>query len=305
MLDELLGRAELKDRIEELEDEKHHLERQLEAESERRADAVSDRQQAEQRVNRLEDKITELEDRLSRSEADRETASDRSPRGTESLRGERLAAVLDRLRSFQTGPEGALTAALIDDEGPLPETVSQAAGDCGPLVRRAAPTIYYTDDAGLVSAALRPPLMPEGFVDWAAEFRVQESWFRPTGTLVFGVVRADVFAVGVYEDGQRVDFGGFESDVKSDHSKGGFSQGRFERIRNEQIADHLAEARDLLGDHVDRADPDRVILTGERSVLSELDGLADHTASTDAGGNPEAALEHAFRDFWTTRLVRL
>ena len=51
MIDELLGRAELKDQIEKLEDEKHHLQRQLAAESERRADAVSDKQQAEKRVN--------------------------------------------------------------------------------------------------------------------------------------------------------------------------------------------------------------------------------------------------------------
>ncbi|MEA1932232.1 MAG: Vms1/Ankzf1 family peptidyl-tRNA hydrolase [Euryarchaeota archaeon] len=303
MLDELLGRAELKARIQELEEEKHHLERQLAAESERRSDAVADRQQAEQRVNKLEDKIIELEDRLDR-EADRETATDRTVRGTESLRGGRLAAVLDRLRSLQTGPEGALSAAVVDAEAALPETVSEAAGDCGPLVRRAAPAIYYTDDAGLVSVALRPPITPEGFVDWAETFRVDESWFRPTGSLVFGVVRADVFAVGVYEDGDRTEFAGFESNVKSDHSKGGFSQGRFERIRNEQIDDHLDEARELLVDHIDRADPDRVILTGEQSVLQELSGFADHTASTDAGGKPEAALDHAMTDFWTTRLVR-
>jgi len=304
MLDELLGRAELKDRIEELEEEKHHLQRQLEAESERRADAVSDRQQAEQRVNQLEDKITELEDRVDR-EANRGTATDRSPRGTESLRGERLAAVLDRLRSFETGPEGALTAVISDDDAALPEPVDAVAGDCGPLVRRAAPTIYYTDDAGLVSVALRPPIMPEPRVDWADAFRIEASWFRPTGSLVFGVVRADVFAVGVYDEGDRAEFAGFESNVKSDHSKGGFSQDRFERIRNEQIDEHLAEARELLVDHIDQADPDRVILTGEQSVLPELADLADHTASTDAGGKPEAALDHAFRDFWSTRLVRL
>ena len=303
MLDELLGRAELKERIQELEDETHHLQRQLDAESERRSDAVADRQQAEHRVNQLEDKITELEDRLDRSEPD--TDADRSPRGTESLRGERLAAVLDRLQSFETGPEGALTAVLADPEAPLPETVAEAAGDCAGPLRRAAPTVYYTDDAGLLSAALRPPIRPEGFADWAKEFRVDESWFRPTGSLVFGVVRADVFAVGVYDDGERTDFAGFESDIKADHSKGGFSQGRFERIRDEQIADHLGEARELLADHINRTDPDRVILTGERSVRSELADLADHTASTDAGGEPEAALEHAFHDFWTTRLVRL
>ncbi len=305
MLDELLGRAELKERIQELEEEKHHLERQLEAESERRSDAVADRQQAEQRVNQLEDKITELEDRLDRTQTTHETATDRTVRGTESLRGGRLAAVLDRLRSFQTGPEGALSAAVVDEEAPLPETVSEAAGDCGPLVRHAAPAIYYTDDAGLVSVALRPPITPEEFVDWADGFRVDESWFRPTGSLVFGVVRADVFAVGVYEDGERVAFAGFESNVKSDHSKGGFSQGRFERIRNEQIDEHLDEARELLVDHIETADPDRVILTGEQSVLPELAELADHTASTDAGGKPEAALDHAVSDFWTTRLVRL
>jgi len=304
MLDELLGRAELKARIQELEDEKHHLQRQLEAESERRSDAVADRQQAEQRVNQLEDKITELEDRLDR-EADRETATDRTVRGTESLRGGRLAAVLDRLRSFQTGPEGALSAAVVDDEVALPEAVSEAVGDCGPLVRRTAPAIYYTDDAGLVSVALRPPLMPDAFVDWAETFRVDESWFRPIGSLVFAVVRADVFAVGVYEGGERREFAGFESNVKSDHSKGGFSQGRFERIRNEQIDEHLDEARELLVDHIGTADPDRVILTGEQSVLPELADLADHTASTDAGGKPEAALDHAVSDFWTTRLVRL
>jgi len=304
MLDELLGRAELKSRIQELEDENHHLQRQLEAESERRSDAVSDRQQAERRVNQLEDKITELEDRVDRSEADSETATDRTVRGTESLRGSRLVAVLDRLRSFETGPEGALSAAVADGDS-LPGAVSEAAGDCGPLVRRAAPTIYYTDDAGLVSVALRPPIMPDAFTDWASGFRVDESWFRPTGKLVFAVVRADLFAVGVYDDGERVDLAGFESNVKSDHSKGGFSQDRFERIRNEQIDDHLDEARQRLTDHIDHADPDRVVLTGEQSVLPELAAVADHTASTDAGGKPEAALDHAFRDFWSTRLVRL
>ncbi|ATW89022.1 hypothetical protein halTADL_2275 [Halohasta litchfieldiae] len=299
MLDALLGRAELKERIEELTEEKHHLERQLEAESERRADAVSDRQAAEKRVNQLEDKITELEDRVDQSE----TATDRSVRGTESLRGGRLAEILDRLRSFKTGPEGALSAVIEGEDASLPDSVSDVAGDCGPLVRGVAPTIYYTDDAGLISVALRPPLLPEAFVDWNDSFRVDEAWFRPTGTLVFGVVRADVFAVGVYEGTERLDYAGFESNVKSDHSKGGFSQDRFERIRNEQIDDHLDEARERLTDKIDAVDPDRVILTGEQSILTQLDDLADHTASTDAGGKPEAALDHAFSDFWTTRLV--
>jgi len=305
MIDELLGRAELKNRIEELEDEKHHLQRQLEAESERRADAVSDRQTAEKRVNQLEDKITELEDRLDRQQAADNAGTDRTPRGTDTVRGDRLAEILQRLRSVETGPEGALTAVIEDEDLPLSRTVQSTAADCGPLIRQAAPAIYYTDDAGLVSVALRPPIMPEAFSEWADSFRVDESWFRPTGRLVFAVVRADVFAVGVYENGTRRSDNGFKSDVKSDHSKGGFSQGRFERIRNEQIDNHLDDARELLTATVDDVDPDRVILTGGKSVLPELADLAEHTATTDAGGKPVEALEHAFADFWSTRVVTL
>ncbi len=303
MLDELLGRAELKARIEELEDDKHHLQRQRDAESERRADAVSDRQAAEEQINRLEDKIAELEDRVARSE--RDTEAGRAPRGTETLRGDRLERVLARLESIDCGTEGALSAAVTDGDEPLPETVADAADDCAFTLRGAAPLIYYTDDAGLVSAGLRPPIMPESFVTWGRTFRVDPGWFRPIGRLVFVVVRADVCAAGVYEEGERVAFEGFESDVKSDHSKGGFSQGRFERIRDQQIDDHLGECAVTIETTCREHDPDRVILTGERAVLSELSDLADHTARTDAGGKPEAALEHAFADFWTTRLVQL
>ena len=303
MLDKLLGRAELKARIEELEDETYHLERQLAAESDRRADAISDKQAAEERINRLEDQITELEDRVERGQHDDEPA--REPRRTESLRRDRLSEVLDRLESITTGPEGALSAAITDDTA-LPDPVTAAAGDdSAAVIRGAAPTLYYTDDAGLLSVALRPPILPSAFTTWNDSFEIDRAWFQPTGRLVFGVVRADVCAVGVYEDGDRTEFEGFESSVKSEHSKGGFSQSRFERIRDEQIDDHLAEAAELIETMIADAGPDRVILTGDQATVGELAELADHTASTDAGGKPADAIEHAFADFWTTRLVAI
>ena len=302
MLDELLGRAELKARIEELEEENHHLQRQLDAESERRADAVSDKQAAEKQINQLEDRIAELEDRVERSQ--QATERSRDPRRTTELRGDRLEAVLTRLESFSTGPEGAFSAVVTDDSE-LPAAVTSVAGESTTVLRQAAPTIYYTDDADLVAVALRPPILPEPFTTWDDTFQITHEWFQPTGRLVFGVVRADLCAVGVYEGTNRESFEGFESDVKSDHGKGGFSQSRFERIRDEQIAEHLDDTRELLTEVIESETPDRVILTGETGVLNELSELADHTASTDAGGKPAAALEHAFRDFWTTRLVAI
>jgi peptide subunit release factor 1 (eRF1) len=296
MIDRLLGRAELKDRIDELESEKHHLERRVEAESERRSDAVADRQRAEARVNRLEDRITSLEDRVERAERDDPSFAFRH---TTTAFGSGVADVLGRLRAVESDdPEGVLTAFVPSDDA-VPASVRDHFGDRSRLVRRAAPAVVVADDTGAVSAALSVPLPPEPFDRWAARPRLPARWFRPTGRFAFAVVRADTFARGVYEAGERVDVEGFTTDVKAAHSKGGFSQGRFERRREGQIADHLEDARSVLED---ATDVDRTIVVGERSVLGEVRELADHTDVTDATGPPEEALTDAFRDFWTVRV---
>ncbi|WP_396612118.1 Vms1/Ankzf1 family peptidyl-tRNA hydrolase [Haloferax sp. S1W] len=306
MLDELLGRAELKARIAELEDERDALEGQLSGESQRRKEAVRARQEAEAEVNRLEDRIEELEDRVERLSGDDDALDFR---GTEDLRGDRLHEILRRLDSVSTGPEGALTAAVPDDRS-LPSTVEDAFGDRAPLVRRAAPCLALTDDAGLVSVALAPPRLPDAFDQWDDGFSLDDEWFAPSSATVVALVRADLFALGRYEDGELVYETGFESNVKSAHSKGGFSQSRFERIREGQIDDHLDECREALDEYVGDATGDSdtaadLIVLGERTVLGEFRERASQTATVDATGDPEAALRAASREFWTTRLYRL
>ena len=107
MIDRLLGRAELKERIEELEEANHHLERRAEAEEERRSEAVADRQRAEERVNRLEHRIESLEARLERVDGDDESLEFRR---VSDARGPRLADALGRFRAVESDdPEGLLT----------------------------------------------------------------------------------------------------------------------------------------------------------------------------------------------------
>jgi len=293
MLDRLLGRAELRDRIAELEGENERLRRQLDAESERRSEAVTGRQRAEERVNRLEDRIEELEDRVERAEND--DAPEPSFRRVETVRGRRLGELLDRLDSLETGPEGVLTAFVDDDP---PGAVREAFGDRARLVRRAAPAVVVVDDAGMVSAALRPPIEPEPFCAWDDRVRIDDGWFRPAGRFAFGLVSADAFAFGVYDGDDRVSFEGFESDVKGNHSKGGFSQSRFERLRDEQLEAHLDDVREALSEH----DAERTLLVGDRAALAELEAFADATATVDERGADRGALDAAFRSFWSTRV---
>jgi hypothetical protein len=296
MFDRLLGRAELEERIEELEEEKRHLERQLDAEQERRADAQHARQEAEERINRLEDRIADLEGRLEHAEGG-EARLER--RREEPLRGERLAAVLDRLSSLDAADEGALTACVRGRSG-VPDALGDLLGSRTALLPD-GPVLVYADGAGLVATALVPPLPPEPFTARGDRFRVDRSWFLPDGRRhAVALVRSDLFALGVYEGRERVAFEGFDSDVMGDHSKGGFSQARFERRRDEQIDDHLDRVRAALADA-----PEPLYLVGERTVLSELDVEAAARRAVAATGQPENALADAVESFWTTRLYGL
>ncbi len=294
MLDDLLGRTELKERIETLEEEKEHLERQLAAEQERRADAVTDRQEAQRQVNRLEDRVAELEDRVSRLQS---ADAELSFRRESAVRGSRLDEILARLESVETGPEGLLTA-YVPDGHDLPEAVREGFGDRTRLVSRAAPCLAVTDDAGLVGVCLSVPVSPEPFAEWGESARLDRSWFQPRGTYTLALVRSDLFAMGTYDGRERTAFHGFDSDLTSQHSKGGFSQSRFERLREEEIDDHLDRCRAALEERA--ADP--LYVVGEQSVIWEVSDLATVTAPVDATGDPEAALEDAFEDFWTVQV---
>ncbi|WP_232702783.1 Vms1/Ankzf1 family peptidyl-tRNA hydrolase [Halobacterium wangiae] len=293
MLDDLLGRTELKERIEELEAETESLRNQLDAESERRSEAVRDRQAAERRVNELEDRVTELTDRVDRTGGD-----DAEPefRRRADLRGERRDRVLALLDSFEAGAESVLTAYVPDDP---PEAVREAFGDRAPLVERAAPCLVVRDREGVVSAALRPPNPPAAFCEWDEGARIERAWFAPTGRYAFAVVRADLFALGVFEGDERVHYEGFESDVKGAHSKGGFSQDRFERRRESQIREHVEKCQAALAG----VEADRTFVVGQSTLLDEFD--ADVTAAVDATGKPEAALDDARATFWTVPLSLL
>ncbi len=297
LLGRLTGAAErrLRAEVEALETEVDRLEAQLEGERRRRAEAVSDRQAADERVNRLQDRIMDLEGQLERA---RDGGGDPSFRGTERLRGERLRAVLDRLGSLEAPGEGALTAMVADD---VPSTVRDALGERSALAERAAPALVVTDDAGLVAAALAPPLPPAPFAEWGDGFRLGRAWFEPTGEHAVALVRSDLFAYGAYDGGERVDFEGFASDVRGKHSKGGFSQGRFERRRDAQIDEHLDRCEAVL----DERSPDRLVVVGEGTLLGAFEDRAVATAAVDATGEPAAALADAVEDFWTTRLALL
>ena len=295
MLDRLLGRASLKERVAELEEEKRHLERQLDAEEERRAEASTARQRAEERENRLEDRVAELEDRVERLQS---ADGGGSGRTVDRLHGSHVTEILDRLAAVESGPEGICTAYVADGHD-VPDAVREAFGDRSEAVAGAAPCLAVTDDAGLLSACLSVPVPPAPFAGWDDHVRFERSWFEPTGPHTVALIRSNLFALGEYDGHERTAFHGFDSELKSQHSKGGFSQSRFERLRDQQIASHIERCEAA----IEAVDPERLYVVGEGSVIHEFEERATVTTAVDATGDPEEALANAVRSLWTVRLV--
>ena len=300
MLDGLLGKTELKERIaeleaecERLEGECDQLEAQLQAEDDRRAAAVTDRQAAEEEVNQLQDRITELEHRVDSQSTGDSTVSVHE----EVLRGDRVSEVLDRVASFEGGRETVLSAYV---EGEIPDVVRDVLGDRIDVVETARPCLVVVDDAGVLSVAVRPVVPPTPFCEWSRTATFEREWFMPSGQFTVAVVRADMFAAGTYTGTDREKFTGFTSHVKSEHSKGGYSQGRFERIRDEQIDDHVEKCREAL-----QGFSHPVYLLGDQRLITRLSDTATVTDPVSASGDPEDALREAFAEFWSVRLYRL
>lgn len=300
MLDTLLGRAGLKAEIEELEAELADCQAELEevkerheAADRRRREAIREGQEAQEERNRLRDRVEQLTDELERVRGGQEV----SVRSRERLGREEMSALLRALASLDAGPEGAYTAMLTDGDV---EAVREHLGERRAGVVRAAPCLCLFDRFGLVEVALQPPIEPAPFERWDHGFHLETEWFLPEGSFTFALVRADLFARGTF-DGETLAYDeGFDSDVMGRHSKGGYSQARFERRREEQIEAHLDRVTDRLRDT-----DDSLVLAGSQEALDRLSTSARVRVSVDASGPPREALEAAFEEVWTTTVHRL
>jgi hypothetical protein len=303
MLDDLLGRTALKHRIEELEDEVESLEERLSAEERRRKEAVTEKQEADRRVNRLEDKTEELRDRLERAGGDED---DRSFRLARSVRGDGLDDVLELLSSARSGEEALTTVSVAPDDRVPDEFGTETTA----LLRRVDSDrglVVFGDDVGVVRAALAPPLVADGTrVEHADRFVFDRSLFELPQPYAVAVVRSDEYAGGVYNGDGRVGFSSFSSDIMSKHSKGGYSQSRFERGHDEDVKEHVREAAEMFEEMVGNG-VEHVFVAGEKRVVRRFTDEVGISApvserTADATGEGEQLLRRGHDSVRSARL---
>ncbi|MFP4632611.1 MAG: Vms1/Ankzf1 family peptidyl-tRNA hydrolase [Halobacteriales archaeon] len=305
-LDSLLGRERLKRRIRELESEVESLESRLESADERRAQAETEKQEAYEQRNRLENKVEELRDRLERAE---ETEDDDVVADVTEIPAREVDEVVDLLSSVG-GEAERLTTAYVEPGGSLPDGLPERVYAALSNVDPPSGMAVYLDYHGVTDVCLLPlRRVNQTKVEHGRSFDVDTTLFSMPRSYAVAVVRADSFAAGVYREGSRVDFGSHDTDVKSDHSKGGFSQKRFERLRDEQIKHHVDASADTLEDLVAEYEVEALYLLGAADLTGELaervDVDVEMETSTDARGRGEDLLDEAVYGLRSSRLYRL
>ncbi|ALK06682.1 MAG: peptide chain release factor-like protein [Methanosarcina sp. 795] len=242
--------------------------------------AVADRQEAEALLNQERIRTQTLSHELEtlRSESEGKLKF----RGIETLSPQAVQAYLSRLKSFHAPADDLLTVYLPSGTR-LSEIMSEKIlerveeGNRTLLDRLESETgvVLFYDFHRMICEAIAPPL-PIASPTWQLgdNFEVallEESLSKDYRILIL-ILHAGESFIGFTPDARVFDIRELiRSSVKEKHSKGGFSQRRFERLREEDIAHHVDKVVEAL-DRVleENRSIDFVILSGDFQLIGEI-----------------------------------
>jgi len=272
--------ARLKSQIVRLELDLQSAKSQLEKKEALARQAVADRQEAEALLNQERIRTQTLSHELEtlRSESEGKLKF----RGIETLSPQAVQAYLSRLKSFHAPADDLLTVYLPSGTR-LSEIMSEKIlerleeGNRTLLDRLESETgvVLFYDFHRMICEAIAPPL-PIASPTWQLgdNFEVallEESLSKDYRILIL-ILHAGESFIGFTPDARVFDIRELiRSSVKEKHSKGGFSQRRFERLRVEDIAHHVDKVVEAL-DRVleENRSIDFVILSGDFQLIGEI-----------------------------------
>lgn len=239
---------QLEEQREEYRETIQRLEEKAEKEKERAQEAVTEKQQADREINRLQDRIRSLEDLLGRYKEDEDTSI-----STKQLSIPQTENLLDNLEKLSFRSSRALTLALPPERSVLDSETGEA----------------VFNDPYLVQIALLPPLELEEDRLLAERFDTSAIHDMIDARYLFIHISAGGSGAAFFDGQEMEDPVVVDSDVKSKHGKGGYSQSRFERRRQEQIEEHidrlLEQSQAMLEEGFER-----LIVAGNREMANEL-----------------------------------
>ncbi len=240
----------LKARIAELEEENKTLSLQLGKRDEKAKKTVATKQEVDRELNEKRQRISSLENELQKLK--KESSSELSFRFSESLTCKKPEEVLFLLGSMRSKAPTLLTIYLaFNDKLKDIEEAYRLDGTASYLIEKiessTGKAIFYDTDQTikLVIIPVFPISRSECILGRQFSLEPLEKNFRCDKLLVLNAHAGETFA-GIVEDDAFVEHEIIRSSVMGKHSKGGWSQKRFQSLVEEDVKHHADKVRAAL-----------------------------------------------------------
>ena len=296
MFGKLFNRKELEKKIEilqacinELESKNRVLSTRLSKQEVRTKKAVSDKQEADLALKKGEEKIEKLECTLEnlKEETQKTDELTHTFKRAVTLTNAQSCDLLSQIGSVSSRNEDLVTVYLRPDESVTDlnefESTTELEQDVKYLMQRIeSPTgialFYDMKRVGMVRMLMTPPF-PISESKWKLDrvfdtTQLQELLLEQNQVICILLAHAGETFIGISNRETVIDYKVVRSSVKEKHTKGGWSQRRFERLRDEDIKHHAEKARGVFEALVDeyKNELKMVVASGEHNLIKEITG---------------------------------
>ena len=294
--DKLFNRKELEKkigilqaRINELEPENKSLSTRLSKQEARAKRAVSDKQEVDLALKKAEKRIDNLEHSLENQKEETQKTDDLALtfKRSVTLTNAQSCDLLSQISSIRSRNEDLVTVYLRPNESvtDLNEFDIELEQDVKYLMQRIeSPTgmalFYDMKRQGMVRMIMTPPF-PIGESKWKLDrvFDTTElqELLEQNQVICILLAHAGETFIGISDRERVIEYKIVRSSVKEKHTKGGMSQRRFERLRDEDVKHHADKARAVFEALVDdyKNELKMVVASGEHNLIKEITGGGD------------------------------
>lgn len=288
IFDKITGKDELKAQVTKLKEELSNTKSLIEGykkQALKREDdarkAISSKQKAEERLNYCEKKIETLENEIIRLKEYQ--SSSLTFKSVEELKLNHFISLLNKVESVTSDSSSFITiynkaGQIITEHEKYQEITTRLDKNIVNLISKIKSStgiIIFHDIDKTLSEVLVPPFpINEDKLTIRSVFETSpiKTILGKEYNICILLISAGESFVGIGDVKEFLNFKIVKSSVKSKHSKGGFSQRRFERLRNEDIMHHVDKVIETYYSFEEqfKVDFDYVILGGEEQLLSIL-----------------------------------
>ncbi|KCZ70719.1 hypothetical protein ANME2D_02743 [Candidatus Methanoperedens nitroreducens] len=264
----------LQARITQLEEENKKLLLQLEKKSEKTKRTIATKQEVDRELNEARQRISSLENEVQRLKE--ESSGELNFHFSESLSRNKLENVLFLLESLQSKTSTLITIYLARDDilkniiSDIEDQIESSALYLIEKIDSQTGKVIFYDTIGIVKLVVIP-VFPVSHSEYSLDRRFNIEPLKNSlisdKVLVINAHAGETF-IGILEQDTFVEHDIVRSSVMGKHSKGGWSQKRFQSLVEEDIRHHADKVRAALGTIIEKhKDIQYVIAGGEGKLI--------------------------------------